>query len=80
MPAVFSRGKTSVAAGGVRMVRGDGEDVADLVRLAGYGPWAAVFDAAGPVPAVVRDAARVLVSAAGLYVFVSPSPRLPASG
>jgi nucleoside-diphosphate-sugar epimerase len=30
-----------------------------------------VFDVAGAIPAIVRDAARVLVPVAGLYVFVS---------
>jgi len=68
---VFSRGRTSAAADGVHVVRGDWERREDLARLAGYAGWDVVFDVAGAIPALVRDAARVLAPVAGLYVFVS---------
>jgi nucleoside-diphosphate-sugar epimerase len=68
---VFNRGRTSALPAGVSFVRGDREDHADLARLAGHGPWDAVVDVAGSVPAVVRDIARVLAPVAGQYVLVS---------
>ena len=68
---VFNRGRTSVQPAGVPVIRGDREDHADLVRLAGHGPWDVVVDVAGSVPAVVRDMARVLAPVAARYVLMS---------
>lgn len=69
---VFNRGRTPVThPGGVQVIQGDREEAADLQRLAGSGPWDAVIDVAGAVPAVVRDAARALRTVADRYVFVS---------
>ncbi len=70
--SVFNRGRTPASyPGTVRVLHGDRERGEDLERLAGQGPWDAVIDVAGSVPAVVRDAARALSPAAGRYVFVS---------
>ena len=49
---VFNRGRTSVQPAGVPVIRGDREDHATLVRLAGHGPWHVAVDVAGSVPAV----------------------------
>lgn len=70
--SVFNRGRTPARyPGGVRLVRGDRQDPASLARLASQGPWDAVVDVAGAVPAAVRDSARALAAVAGRYVFVS---------
>jgi 2'-hydroxyisoflavone reductase len=72
---VFNRGRSpAVYPPGVRVVRGDRTDPADLARLAGLaagGSWDAVVDVAGSVPAQVRDAARALSPVVGRYVLVS---------
>jgi 2'-hydroxyisoflavone reductase len=69
---VFNRGRTPAQyPPGVRQVHGDRQDPRSLAELAGHGPWEAVVDVAGSVPAVVRDSARALAEAAGRYVFVS---------
>ena len=68
---VFSRGRTAAPPPGVSWVRGDREDRSDLRQLARRGPWDAVIDVPGSVPAVVRESARILSAAASRYVFVS---------
>lgn len=69
---VFNRGRTPARfPDGVRLVRGDREDPGSLAELATHGPWDAVIDVAGSVPAVVRDSARALAAVAERYVFVS---------
>src|ERR1700733_6749997 len=68
---VFSRGRTIAPPPGATWVRGDREDRSDLERLARRGPWDAVVDVPGSVPAVVRDSARALSAAASRYVFLS---------
>jgi 2'-hydroxyisoflavone reductase len=67
---VFHLGRTPDPAG-VHAVHGDRRQAADLGRLAQTGPWDAVIDVPGVIPAEVRDAARVLKGAADRYVFVS---------
>ena len=69
---VFNRGRTPATyPDTVRQIHGDREDAASLAALAGQGPWDAVIDVAGAVPAVVRDSARALAAVADRYVFVS---------
>jgi len=68
---VFNRGISGQDEPGVRGVRGDRENPADLERLAAEGPWDAVVDVAGYVPAVVGASARALAGAAGAYLYIS---------
>jgi 2'-hydroxyisoflavone reductase len=68
---VFNRGISGPDDPGVRAVRGDRENPADLERLAAEGPWDAVVDVAGFVPAVVGSSARALAGAAGAYLYIS---------
>lgn len=68
---VFNRGRSGPDLPGVRAVRGDRENSADLERLAGEGPWDAVVDTSGYVPKTVGESARVLAGAAGAYLFIS---------
>jgi hypothetical protein len=69
---VFHRGVSGLKPlAGVRVVLGDRENVADLQRLARLGPWDAVVDVAGSVPAVVGRSAGILADVAARYVFVS---------
>jgi 2'-hydroxyisoflavone reductase len=69
---VFNRGRsTSVVPPGVEHVRGDRESPATLEALAGRGPWDALIDVSGSVPAVVRRSAELLKRAASHCVFVS---------
>lgn len=68
---MFNRGRSGPAPEGAVEVHGDRRRAEDLERLAGLGPWEVVVDVPGVVPAEVRDAARVLASLAGRYVFVS---------
>lgn len=70
LTTTFSRGRSPQPEGVIR-VTGDRENVADLARLATSGPWDAVLDVAGSVPAVVRDAARALRALCDCYVFMS---------
>ena len=56
---------------GIEVLRGDRESEHDLRVLAGHGPWDAVIDPAGSVPAVVSQAARILADAASHCTFVS---------
>ncbi len=67
----FNRGRTGADVPGVEVVHGDREVVSDLARLAAQGPWDAVFDTSGYVPAVVGATVRVLGDRFGRYVFVS---------
>jgi 2'-hydroxyisoflavone reductase len=66
----FSRGRSPTPEG-VIPIHGDRESIEDLSRLAEKGPWDAVVDVAGAIPAVVRDAARALHGRVGRYVLVS---------
>ncbi|MFC0530253.1 NAD-dependent epimerase/dehydratase family protein [Phytohabitans kaempferiae] len=69
---LFNRGRTAARLPDeAEAVHGDRESVEDLRRLANLGPWDAVIDVAGVVPAAVRDAAKVLAPVTGRYVFVS---------
>src|SRR5690606_4168051 len=68
---VFNRGRSGSVPPGVVFVQGDWENRADLPRLAEHGPWDAVLDVAGSVPAVVRDVARALAPVTRRYVFMS---------
>lgn len=66
----FNRGVTAPDVPGVRPVRGDRTQDADLDRLRGQ-EWDAVVDTCGYVPEVVGRAARLLAGSSGRYVFVS---------
>jgi 2'-hydroxyisoflavone reductase len=69
---VFNRGRTPARfSDGVRLVRGDRGEPDSLAELATHGPWDAVIDVAGSVPAMVRDSARTLAAVADRYAFVS---------
>lgn len=69
----FSRGRSGQDVPGVRPVRGDRTEAADLNRLADAGPWDAVIDTSSsePPPRDVRLAARALCGAVGRWVHVS---------
>lgn len=67
----FNRGRTQPDPPGVRSLRGDREDGADLARLAGAGPWDAVVDVCGYVPRVVGASVAALARSASTYLFVS---------
>jgi nucleoside-diphosphate-sugar epimerase len=68
---VFNRGRSGGPPAGARAIHGDRAVRADLDRLADAGPWDAVIDVPGVIPAQVRDAARALRGAVGRYMFVS---------
>lgn len=68
---VFHRGGPPFGPIGSSTIAGDRESAADLARLADAGPWDAVIDVPGVIPAVVRDSARALAPVASQYVFVS---------
>lgn len=67
----FNRGRTQEDLEGVRALRGDREDEADLARLAGAGPWDAIVDVCGYVPTVVGSSVAALSGSASTYLFIS---------
>ena len=67
---IFNRGRSGLDPVGVTAVHGDRTKPEDLARLAGQGPFDAVLDSSGQVPAVVLAGARALAGSAR-YVFVS---------
>lgn len=68
----FNRGLASVRPpAGVRHVKGNRESTADLRSLAQQGPWDAVVDVSGSVPAWVRRSAELLAPVADHYTFIS---------
>ncbi|MEW1721666.1 NAD-dependent epimerase/dehydratase family protein [Streptomyces sp. NPDC093109] len=69
----FSRGLSGEAVAGARAVHGDRTVAADLLRLAGKGPWDAVVDTSASelAPRDVLAGARALEASAGGYVYVS---------
>lgn len=67
----FNRGRSGGDVDGVEAVRGDRTVADDVRRLAAAGPWDAVVDTSGYVPAEVLGSARDLAPVAGRYVFVS---------
>ena len=77
---VFNRGRTSVDLDGVRVLRGDRENPADLAGLVEAGPevgedggpaWDAVVDTCGFTPRIVGDSARALAGKTRAYLFIS---------
>lgn len=68
--SVFNRGRSGSDPEGVTGVHGDRSSADDLARLAERGPFDAVLDSSGQVPAVVLAGARALAESAR-YVFVS---------
>ncbi|MFI8432604.1 NAD-dependent epimerase/dehydratase family protein [Streptomyces sp. NPDC079020] len=70
---VFNRGRSGTTPEGARPVHGDRTDDADLVRLAGEGPWDAVVDtsASEMAPRTVLAGTRALESVAERYVYIS---------
>ncbi|MET8783917.1 NAD-dependent epimerase/dehydratase family protein [Streptomyces sp. NPDC004589] len=69
--SVFNRGRTQADLPGVRALRGDRTDEADLAALAAAGPYDAVVDVCGYVPREVAKSAAALAEHAGAYLFVS---------
>lgn len=69
----FSRGMSGRDVPGVRAVRGDRTQPADLARLAQAGPWDAVVDTSSAdfAPRTVLAAAHALEPVAGRYVYLS---------
>lgn len=69
----FSRGRSGQDVPGVRAVRGDRTEAADLNRLAAQGPWDAVIDTSSSEfpPRDVRLAAQALRDAVARWVHVS---------
>jgi nucleoside-diphosphate-sugar epimerase len=68
---VFNRGRSGSVPAGAEAVHGDREDVSDLRRLVGHGPWDAMIDVSGSVPAVVGQSARLLTDVVEHCVLVS---------
>ncbi|WP_426503037.1 NAD-dependent epimerase/dehydratase family protein [Dactylosporangium sp. McL0621] len=69
---VFNRGVTRAPLpSDVRRIVGDRESEADVRSLARFGPWDAVVDVSGSVPAVVRRSASILADVAERCAFVS---------
>jgi nucleoside-diphosphate-sugar epimerase len=67
----FSRGLSGSPPPGVRAVRGDRTNKADLDQLAAAGPWDAVVDTSGFVPRDVLLACEYLRPVTTHYLFVS---------
>lgn len=67
----FNRGRSGGNVDGAELVRGDRTVPDDVRRLAAVGPWDAVVDTSGYVPAEVLASARDLAPVASRYVFVS---------
>ncbi|WP_042364506.1 NAD-dependent epimerase/dehydratase family protein [Streptacidiphilus neutrinimicus] len=68
---VFNRGRSQNDPDGVRSLRGDRTDEADLAALAAAGPYDAVVDVCGYVPLEVAKSAAALAASADAYLFVS---------
>ncbi|PZG15420.1 NAD-dependent epimerase [Micromonospora craterilacus] len=68
---IFNRGGTTAGQGGVRLVRGDRTRPADVAALLAAGPWEAVVDTSGYIPANVLGVARALAPIAHRYLFMS---------
>jgi nucleoside-diphosphate-sugar epimerase len=67
----FSRGRSGHDVPGAEAVRGDRQEPSDIARLAEAGPWDAVVDASGQVPALVAASAQALRPRAAGYVYLS---------
>jgi 2'-hydroxyisoflavone reductase len=67
----FRRGRTGADVPGVATIRGDRTSRTDLAELADAGPWDAIVDTSGYVPADVGRVSRALAQVAGRYVFLS---------
>ncbi|AEW99854.1 NAD dependent epimerase/dehydratase family (plasmid) [Streptantibioticus cattleyicolor NRRL 8057 = DSM 46488] len=68
---VFNRGRSQADPPGVRVLRGDRTDAADLAAMAAAGPYDAVVDVCGYVPREVGKSAAALAGHADAYLFVS---------
>lgn len=67
----FNRGLNGRDVPGVDSVRGDRYSPSDIEALAAFGPWDAVVDASGYVPANTLSVAQSLHAVARRYVFIS---------
>ncbi len=67
----FRRGYSGDDVPGAHTIRGDRTSADDLARLVTAGPWDAVVDTSGYVPANVGTVARALASVAERYLFLS---------
>lgn len=68
---VFNRGTSAPAHGAARQVRGDRTQPSDVAALAAAGPWDAVVDTSGYVPANALEVATALAPVVNRYVFMS---------
>lgn len=69
--ATFNRGLSGGDVAGVRVLRGDRTQAADLAMLSAAGPWDAIIDTSGYVPHEVLASCRCLEPVAARYVFMS---------
>jgi 2'-hydroxyisoflavone reductase len=69
--ATFNRGMSGPDVAGVRALRGDRANAADLARAAEAGPWDAVVDTSGYVPREVLATCQRLEPVTRNYVFMS---------
>jgi 2'-hydroxyisoflavone reductase len=67
----FNRGRSGTPVPGAKQIHGDRNNPEDLARLAAHGPFDAVIDPSGYVPAQVGQTAAALAEATGRYVFIS---------
>lgn len=67
----FRRGLSGSDVAGASTIRGDRTSLDDLRKVADAGPWDAVVDTSGYVPANVGAVAGILEPAAARYVFLS---------
>ncbi|MFG2100535.1 NAD-dependent epimerase/dehydratase family protein [Micromonospora echinaurantiaca] len=68
---VFNRGTSPSESNGARLIRGDRTRPGDVAALVASGPWDAVVDTSGYVPANVLAVAGALAPVANRYVFMS---------
>lgn len=67
----FNRGLSGSSPPGVQTIRGDRTKLEDLQAAAKLGPWDAVVDTSGYVPANVLTVAQALEPVAARYLFMS---------
>ncbi len=68
---LFNRGMLPKQPSDIILIKGDRTNAHDLTDLSAAGPWDAVVDVWGVIPAIAWDAARALRNATNLYVFIS---------
>ncbi|MEU5940265.1 NAD-dependent epimerase/dehydratase family protein [Micromonospora sp. NPDC047548] len=68
---IFNRGTSASAPKGAQLIRGDRTRPEEVAALVAAGPWDAVVDTSGYVPANVLGVASTLAPVASRYVFMS---------